>query len=294
MLGCLTIALLAIARPHAAEAAGCRGGALRPDLIAEPPSYVALQREEGASGPRFLAVFRSGFRNMGRGRLELVGRRPSSSARMRSTQVVDCASGASRVSRDIGRMRYVRRPTHQHWHIKDFARYTLRSLTGTISQSARKAGFCMGDSVDPQRPIAGKPPAPGFAPNRGSACGAGRADALRVREGLSVGWGDAYDPFVEGQFVDLTGMPGGQYRILNEVDPLQRLADARNGNDVAGTDVTVSWPDGREAQPVFQTTGTCEGRAACATSAPSRSAGTEGAARLGRPQPALGGWFTAG
>jgi hypothetical protein len=39
------------------------------------------------------------------------------------------------------------------------------------------------------------------------------------RQGLSVGWGDTYHSYLDGQTLDLTGLPDGFYALVSTVNP---------------------------------------------------------------------------
>jgi hypothetical protein len=266
----IALALLAAAPARAADGP-CPGLELAPDLVSAVPSQVNVNRVDDASGKTYVLEFRSGMTNVGRGELRLVGSRPDAGSAMRARQVVSCAGQIKRSNGSAGPMRYVRQPTHQHWHLMDVERYRLMSLEGDELSRASKRGFCLGDSIDPKRAIAGKPAGPVFNWDRSSACAARRPRALRLVEGLSVGYADAYSPFVEGQYLPVTGLAAGQYRVLNELDPGDRLLELTRANNVAGVDVDLWWPNGPDEAPRFKLLGTCRGSAACASAAPSVS-----------------------
>jgi hypothetical protein len=57
-------------------------------------------------------------------------------------------------------------------------------------------------------------------------CENGNPDALRVTMGLSRGWGDTYPWGLVGQYLDITGLPDGRYRLRVTAD----------GNSADGSD----------------------------------------------------------
>ena len=275
------------AAPAGADAATCQGAAKLPTLVSAVPSEIAVQKV----GSKYTVVFRSGMTNVGSGALEIVGQRKSIKHKtIYPRQIIDCKRGPSLARRNIGTMKFVRRPTHQHWHLRDLERYRLVALADLSSRRAKKRGFCLGDSWDPGVVVAGKPKVGRFDGDLRTACAQGRSDALKVREGISPGWGDYYSPLIEGQYVDLSDLPDGQYRLLNELDPLRRLTFGSRAQSVAGQDFNLTTPSDGSA-PIVELTGTCTSVDACASSEPFAAPEPSGSARLARPQPRLGGWF---
>ena len=52
-------------------------------------------------------------------------------------------------------------------------------------------------------------------------------------QGLSVGWGDYYGPFLDGQAIDLTGNPNGLYELTVAFDPSNRLRETNDDDNTA-------------------------------------------------------------
>jgi hypothetical protein len=161
-------------------------------------------------------------------------------------------------------MRYAASPTHRHWHYLGFERYLLFGGDGSAVRRSRKAGFCLGDSFRAATPPAGAGPGPSFRASTES-CGAGHPRALAVEEGISVGWGDAYLPYKEGQYISLTGLAAGNYRLVNQADPDRSISETRYDNDVAGVTIEVTWPNGPSSRPAIALVGACSGTQACAS-----------------------------
>jgi hypothetical protein len=66
-----------------------------------------------------------------------------------------------------------------------------------------KSGFCLGDRY-PLNPGLSNMPARTVYTSR---CGLGAPELLRLVEGISVGYGDDYAAVLEGQYVEITGIP---------------------------------------------------------------------------------------
>jgi hypothetical protein len=130
----------------------------------------------------------------------------------------------------VGHFHWDAKPTHQHWHFKDFARYTL--LREDLSQvvRSRKEAFCLAntDFVDATVPSAAWRQ---FTDDLGTACG--DYSSQSIREVLSAGWGDTYAQFRAGQAFRLKGLPNGIYYIEVRANPNGRLTEANTDDNVS-------------------------------------------------------------
>jgi hypothetical protein len=139
---------------------------------------------------------------------------------MEASQVIPLEDGRTRHQRPVGVLRYVTSPDHSHWHLVPFMKYELRRATD-LARAARdrKTGFCLGDRYDAEMKLPGKSPEKVFR----SRCGLGKHRVLRLREGISVGYGDDYDANLEGQYLGITGIPAGRYFLVHQVNADRRL-----------------------------------------------------------------------
>lgn len=114
--------------------------------------------------------------------------------------------------------RFVWHQGHSHFHLDDYARYTLQTIQGKSKRSSSKTSFCLMDTelVDGQLP---------GAPRNAvyTQCG-------NLFQGVSVGWADVYGAHLPGQEIDLTRVKDGDYRLMIDVDPKNRLLET-NEND---------------------------------------------------------------
>ena len=238
----LTTAALCAAVVVVAAVASSRGAPalLLPDLVQAPPSDVTVR----ASGDRVLLGFASAVANAGTGPLTIRASRPSRSApAMRAVQIVGRAGGGRALRRPgVGVVRYTTSRTHEHWHLLGFDRYTLRRAGSPRAIVAdRKTGFCLGDRY----PMAGRPlPARPALPPYRTACGLRRPDLLSVTEGISVGYGDDYDAYREGQYLDITGVPDGAYELVHRTNGDGRLLEQRMSNNASCLGVVLARPAG--------------------------------------------------
>jgi hypothetical protein len=116
---------------------------------------------------------------------------------------------------------------HSHWHIKDVVQYTLTPLDDEDERARRanKIGFCIYDNVR-RAPRPKQPARPDFPRT-----GCGQRDSKQLRMGLSVGWGDLYTWTLRGQFVSMTGLPAGDYRLLGTANPDGVFYEQREDNN---------------------------------------------------------------
>jgi hypothetical protein len=186
---------------------------LLPDLDQVPPAAISIDVRDG----RERLVFASAVENVGVGPLLLSGRRASAAeAEMTVRQVVHKVDRTATTHVLEARLRFVVSESHRHWHLVGFERYELRTSDGKTVGRDRKTGFCLGDRYDAHSDsrIPGEPPRAVWTQE----CGRGQRGRLRIREGLSPGFGDDYVPLLEGQFIDVTGLPPGRYVLIHRVN----------------------------------------------------------------------------
>jgi hypothetical protein len=229
---------------------------LLPDLDQAPPAAISIVVREG----RERLVFLSAVENVGAGPLLVAGRRPSASEpEMTARQVVRKADRTATTHVLKARLRFVVSETHRHWHLLGFERYELRTPDEKTVGRDRKTGFCLGDRYDADSGsrIAGEPPRAVWTQE----CGRGQSERLRLLEGLSPGFGDDYVPLLEGQFIDVTGLPPGRYILTHRVNSTRDLGESSYANNAASALLEL----GRDAQgrATVAVLATCPDTASC-------------------------------
>ena len=221
---------------------------LLPDFDQQPPSDLELRR----SGRRSRLWFTSAADNVGLGPFIVNGRRAGGTA-MRASQRVRLASRKLRTYPDIGLWRYNATTDHSHWHLVAFQRYELRRADGSVVVRDRKSGFCIGDryGVAPGR-IAGRTIRPVF---RGF-CNRYQPQATAVDAGTSVGYSDRYHSHLDGQNVDITGVPSGRYTLVNRANPSMAVHELRYENNAASVALRIT-RRGRRGMPRIKILATC-------------------------------------
>jgi hypothetical protein len=163
-----------------------------------------------ADGRRLLR-FSTVIVNVGEGAFELHGSRPAGAPTMAVDQRVYDTSGGSRVIETPASM-YYSGDGHNHWHVRDLETYELARVDNSRQVgTGAKHGFCFWDNTPFRLSLPFAPQAPVY---RG--CGVAADTAVVI--GLSVGWGDRYAATLPDQYIDVTGLGSGHYRLSATAD----------------------------------------------------------------------------
>lgn len=175
--------------------------------------------EKRPGGQRLLR-FSSVVVNVGDGPFEVRGGRPDAGAPTMTTsqRIFDDAGG----HRDVptGAAMYFGGDGHDHWHVRDLETFELTHLgRGSKAGTGAKHGFCFWDN---QR--YGSEGDPFYK-------GCGASGDLAVTMGLSTGWGDIYPSTLPDQYIDITGLPAGRYRLTATADADDWFTEADEANN---------------------------------------------------------------
>lgn len=116
-------------------------------------------------------------------------------------------------------------PCHGHFHIKDFSVYELLSLDRQLVVAAHKQGFCMEDSLKYDG-----------AKSKGFDC---------AFQGITSGWGDWYFKQLTGQWIDITGVPEGDYIVRVRINLVNTFNEGSNRYTNA-VETSIHIPDPRK------------------------------------------------
>lgn len=113
---------------------------------------------------------------------------------------------------------------HMHFHYHQYAEYRLVDPSSNVVVTGKKQGFSIIDmgKVDPSDP--NTPDSPKY--NGGF-------------QGIQRGWYDEYGAGLPCQWIDITGVPAGNYTLEVEVNPQRRIAEWSYANNVASIPVTI-------------------------------------------------------
>jgi hypothetical protein len=198
----------------------------RPDLAALPAWNVVTD----SPGHRDLLTFAATEWNAGPGSLDIEGFRREGHTRMRAYQYFHDRRGHITGRARAGSLEYDSRNGHHHWHLLQFARYTLLDGSKHRVVTSHKQSFCIAptDLVDLT-----VPGADWLVDTSGLFSSCGDRSSLWVREILAAGWGDTYAQTVSGQAFGINHVPNGRYFIKIEVNPERNLFEAKHSNDAA-------------------------------------------------------------
>lgn len=195
---------------------------LLPDLVPLPPQDVGIVDE----GDRKLLVFSTIYYNQGKGNLELRAD-PSTIGTLGDfeREVYQRIYRENDTYRERSSGTFEWHQEHLHYHFADFIEYKLEALDGTsavVSEGlAEKSTFCIRDIsrvyID------------GVTASTSAAyriCG-------RERQGVTVGWGDAYFSTYPDQNLDITDLPSGRYRLTFTANPEDRFDESDKSNNIS-------------------------------------------------------------
>lgn len=191
---------------------------LLPDLRMLPPADFTI---ETTSGNIRLLRLTNYIMNWGPGRLEILGVSDPVSQRTVVTQHLYRANETF-TNRPAGI--FVFHPSHDHWHLENFARYEVWSLTseGVLNENvalAAKVSYCLRDTGRSTLP--GAPANPLYL------------ECLDKLQGISVGWIDSYEYDIPDQTVDITALADGVYAVRCIVDPGDLFLETNESNNTS-------------------------------------------------------------
>jgi lysyl oxidase len=221
-------AAMALSRPPSAAAAADR----LPDLGMARLRDLSIDTTT-IPGRRLLR-FTTIIVNVGAGPFETIGSRTDTSTTQMAVR--------QRIFNDAGSHRDISTPAvmfwagdgHDHWHVRDVEAYKLTRLdNGRRVGTGAKHGFCYFDNTPYRLWLPGAPGSSVYG-------GCGTAADLRVTTGLSVGWGDTYPAAIAFQWIDITGLKSGRYRLRATADPANWFAETNNGNNATWVKIRLT------------------------------------------------------
>jgi len=116
-------------------------------------------------------------------------------------------------------------PCHHHYHISGFSNYQLLKLDHTVAAQGHKQAFCLEDLLKYAN-----------AKSNNYTCG---------NQGITSGWADWYFKQLSGQWIDITGVPDGDYVVHVEINYAKTFPEGKNRySNVIET--TIHVPDPRK------------------------------------------------
>jgi hypothetical protein len=212
LVGALVIALaaLALSPGYGSDRAALAATSILPDLAMVPPFDFRI--ETNGAGQKLLR-FSTVVVNVGKGPFQLIGYDSDGAT------IGDTLSVRQQIKRSNGN--WIERATtasmewgtdgHNHWHVLAYQRFKLQNLDVETVGTGAKTGFCSLDSYH----YGSKKPA--FYTNDVDICQVGQSETVLM--GTSRKWGDIYGWNLAFQWVDITGLPNGRYKLKVIADP---------------------------------------------------------------------------
>jgi hypothetical protein len=114
-------------------------------------------------------------------------------------------------------------PCHGHYHFNGFARYALIDAQDHVVVPGQKLAYCMEDT---RRVMDG----PETGCEKVYDC---------ANQGIQAGWSDIYGDSLDCQWLDITGVPSGNYRLQVTVNPNRSFEEASFDNNTTTVPVTI-------------------------------------------------------
>lgn len=221
-------------------------GGLLPDIIEEIPKHLAIQSAQQREYLRFSTT----HWNFGDGPLQVRGGGQVAPCVIdgvtepqctHATQEILNANGSVVATHPAGVSFF--HAAHNHWHQTAVATFAVRgSLSGPpLGALHVKTTFCLVD-VDTSELV--------------------RRNSERVywecngaMQGISVGWGDQYHHSTEGQELDVTDLPDGDYYLTQDANPDGNWLETDTANNRSWAQFRLSRKGGRTKVAVLATDG---------------------------------------
>lgn len=133
---------------------------------------------------------------------------------------------------------------HNHYHFRGYADYRLTDTSGREAGLGHKQSFCLLDSAQHM--------------------GMGRTLRFSERytcsdQGIHAGWYDLYDRTLDCQYVDITGLAPGTYRLRVRINERRGLVETTYDDNEAMVEVTVPPEDADAGMRSRDPTDACPG-----------------------------------
>ncbi|HUP83602.1 MAG TPA: lysyl oxidase family protein [Candidatus Limnocylindria bacterium] len=244
MIGTLALATALLALPvpvAAADAPNRTVGAtdVLPDLKMAPIYDVSLQY---LGNGKVRLRFGTTMWNIGQGPLEARGTGRVKRHMDQIRQVIYATDGSTRSVTPPDVTGFYAGDGHNHWHLLKFVAATLYPAgnAGGAPSAVRvlhKIGFCLTDS---QRVPVEVTPANAAPKRTYPYTGCGTRDSQKFKMGISVGWADVYPAWIAHQWVEVTGLAAGDYRLCATPNPLGQWLESDLANNSAWIDVRIN------------------------------------------------------
>lgn len=143
---------------------------------------------------------------------------------------------------------------HGHYHYSSFANALLwrsdprgAKLGDSPVAASHKVSFCMADIRIDAWGEKGDGPRKYYAPD----ClfpSASDGVTDQYRQGINHGWSDVYDWYIPDQYIEVSGVPSGHYRLEFCADPFNEIEEEREDNNCVVNHIRLSGMEGPNKQ----------------------------------------------
>lgn len=226
----LLLAALLLAAPLSLAAQSAQSGLL-PDIQTIVPKQVQIVNAH----QRELLRFSNGIVNTGAGHFRLRPKLVDSGTGVEQHAIQEILDANGNIVAEYDVSRYEFHVEHDHWHIDAVAQFEIKSgspgPTGhVVGGRSIKVTFCLIDwyKLDDN---------PAHTEVTYFHCGASH-------QGISPGWVDQYHQATEGQQLDITGMPAGDYYLVSTSNPDRTFVESDLDNNAAWVKFRLARPKG--------------------------------------------------
>ena len=195
---------------------------IQPDLGMASLRRFTVETVNGQTRLRFSTI----IINVGEGPFQVYGHDKQDGEFMVDQQIKN--DDETWTSMPTGYRMYFAGDGHNHWHVRDLESYELQNIANTLIRTGEKHGFCFFDNYVYNLSFPGAPATPVY-----KSCG--KLTSPSVTTGLSVGWGDRYTWKLPDQYIDITGLPPGDYTLTATADGLGFFSEACETNNTTTT-----------------------------------------------------------
>jgi hypothetical protein len=243
LMAALSAAAVVAVPPFTARTADA-AAQLQPDLgMAKLSDLHVENASQGEAWLRFSAT----VVNVGAGQLEVRASRATTTADFDVSQRTFNSDG-SHSDHPVAAKLVFAGDGHSHWHVKDLAAYELERLdNGVKVGTSAKGGFCFFDTTAYRLSLPGAPQEPVYGH-----AGCGTQTSVALTMGISVGWGDRYGWLLPDQYIDITGLSNGKYRLRATANKAGLFSESNGGNNSTWVDIQLSTRKGTTSVKVLK------------------------------------------
>jgi hypothetical protein len=123
-------------------------------------------------------------------------------------------------------------PTHGHMHFDEFAIARLRlrpadNSVGAVIAVGPKTSFCLEDLGNTYPSLPGHPSSAVYS-------------CSPTSEGISIGWRDIYSAGLEGQTINVSNIPNGNYWLEIECDYANQVQETNENDNISRSAITIT------------------------------------------------------